>query len=193
MPTSSKLGKIINLSNQTVYLLENTGTNLRTKYKVHSILKEDNLILLDLNSINNLFFSEILQKDTNYLPERTINGLKIDFVNEEKKEIIEIKGLISEETEITFPHSNANRIIKQLKSLSKSDYTVKFVFVLMNPKIDTIKLDTKNLEFIKSFKLALRKKIEFQIYRIYWEDTKEHLEEVKYNLKNNIIKLENPI
>ena len=84
MPTSSKLGNIINLNQQKVYLLENKGKKLRTKYKVHSILKNDTLILLDLNCINNLFFSEILLKDFNYLPERTINNLKVDFVNEEK-------------------------------------------------------------------------------------------------------------
>ena len=63
----------------------------------------------------------------------------------------------------------------------------------MNPKINTIKLDKENSEFIKSFKTALKKKVKLEIYRVYWKDTKEHLEEVKYNLKNNIIKIENPI
>ena len=88
MPTSSKLGKIIKLNDQRVYLLNNTGKNLRTKYKVHSISKDDNLILLDLNSINNLFFSKILLNDIAYLPERTIDNIKVDFINNEKKEII---------------------------------------------------------------------------------------------------------
>ena len=182
MPTSSKLGKILNLKNQKVYLVENAGKNLRTKYKVHSVLIE-----------NDLFFSEILLNNNYYLPERTINDLKIDFVNEEIKEVIEIKGLISEEENILFPHSNANRIIKQLKAFLKFDYKIRFIFVLMNPKINTIKLDKENSEFIKSFKTALKKKVKLEIYRVYWKDTKEHLEEVKYNLKNNIIKIENPI
>lgn len=193
MPTSSKLGKILNLKNQKVYLVENAGKNLRTKYKVHSVLIENNLILLDLNAINDLFFSEILLNNNYYLPERTINDLKIDFVNEEIKEVIEIKGLISEEENILFPHSNANRIIKQLKAFLKFDYKIRFIFVLMNPKINTIKLDKENSEFIKSFKTALKKKVKLEIYRVYWKDTKEHVEEVKYNLKNNIIKIENPI
>lgn len=146
MPTSSKLGKIIKLNDQRVYLLNNTGKNLRTKYKVHSISKDDNLILLDLNSINNLFFSKILLNDIAYLPERTIDNIKVDFINNEKKEIIEIKRLISEENEILFPHSNSNRIIRQLKELSKSEYKVRFIFILMNPKIEKIKLDTNKIK-----------------------------------------------
>ena len=193
MPTSSKLGNIINLNQQKVYLLENKGKNLRTKYKVHSILKNDTLILLDLNCINNLFFSEILLKDFNYLPERTINNLKVDFVNEERKEVIEIKGLISETEKIKFPYSNANRVVKQLTELSKFDYKVRFVFILLNPKINTIELDKENLEFIESFNFAIKKKIEIEIYKVYWKDTVEHLEKVQYNLKNNIIKIKSPI
>lgn len=193
MPTSSKLGKIIKLNDQRVYLLNNTGKNLRTKYKVHSISKDDNLILLDLNSINNLFFSKILLNDIAYLPERTIDNIKVDFINNEKKEIIEIKGLISEENEILFPHSNSNRIIRQLKELSKSEYKVRFIFILMNPKIEKIKLDTNNFEFINQINSAIKKNIKLQIYKICWKDTQEYLEEVKFSFKNNIFKLENPI
>lgn len=193
MPTSSKLGNIINLNQQKVYLLENKGKNLRTKYKVHSILKNDTLILLDLNCINNLFFSEILLKDFNYLPERTINNLKVDFVNEEKNEVIEIKGLISEAEKIKFPYSNANRVVKQLTELSKFNYKVKFVFILLNPKINTIELDKDNLEFIEKFNFARKKKIKIEIYRIYWKETEEHLKKVQYSLKNNIIKIKSPI
>ena len=193
MPTSSKLGKIIKLNDQRVYLLNNTGKNLRTKYKVHSISKDDNLILLDLNSINNLFFSKILLNDIAYLPERTIDNIKVDFINNEKKEIIEIKGLISEENEILFPHSNSNRIIRQLKELSKSEYKVRFIFILMNPKIEKIRLDTNNFEFIHQINSAIKKNIKLQIYKICWKDTQEYLEEVKFSFKNNIFKLENPI
>lgn len=193
MPTSSKLGNIINLNQQKVYLLENKGKNLRTKYKVHSILKNDTLILLDLNCINNLFFSEILLKDFNYLPERTINNLKVDFVNEEKNEVIEIKGLISETEKIKFPYSNANRVVKQLTELSKFNYKVRFVFILLNPKINTIELDKDNLEFIEKFNFARKKKIKIEIYRIYWKETEEHLKKVQYSLKNNIIKIKSPI
>lgn len=193
MPTSSKLGKIIKLNDQRVYLLNNTGKNLRTKYKVHSILKDDNLILLDLNSINNLFFSKILLNDIAYLPERTIDNIKVDFINNEKKEIIEIKGLISEENEILFPHSNSNRIIRQLKELSKSEYKVRFIFILMNPRIEKIRLDTNNFEFIHQINSAIKKNIKLQIYKICWKDTQEYLEEVKFSFKNNIFKLENPI
>ncbi len=193
MPTSSKLGNIISLNQQKVYLLENKGKNLRTKYKVHSILKNDTLILLDLNCINNLFFSEILLKDFNYLPERTINNLKVDFVNEEKNEVIEIKGLISEAEKIKFPYSNANRVVKQLTELSKFNYKVRFVFILLNPKINTIELDKDNLEFIEKFNFARKKKIKIEIYRIYWKETEEHLKKVQYSLKNNIIKIKSPI
>ena len=193
MPTSSKLGNIINLNQQKVYLLENKGKKLRTKYKVHSILKNDTLILLDLNCINNLFFSEILLKDFNYLPERTINNLKVDFVNEEKNEVIEIKGLISETEKIKFPYSNANRVVKQLTELSKFNYKVRFVFILLNPKINTIELDKDNLKFIEKFNFARKKKIKIEIYRIYWKETEEHLKKVQYSLKNNIIKIKSPI
>ena len=193
MPTSSKLGNIINLNQQKVYLLENKGKNLRTKYKVHSILKNDTLILLDLNCINNLFFSEILLKDFNYLPERTINNLKVDFVNEEKNEVIEIKGLISEIEKIKFPYSNANRVVKQLTELSKFNYKVRFVFILLNPKINTIELDKDNLKFIEKFNFARKKKIKIEIYRIYWKETEEHLKKVQYSLKNNIIKIKSPV
>lgn len=193
MPTSSKLGNIINLNQQKVYLLENKGKKLRTKYKVHSILKNDTLILLDLNCINNLFFSEILLKDFNYLPERTINNLKVDFINEEKNEVIEIKGLISETEKIKFPYSNANRVVKQLTELSKFNYKVRFVFILLNPKINTIELDKDNLKFIEKFNFARKKKIKIEIYRIYWKETEEHLKKVQYSLKNNIIKIKSPI
>lgn len=193
MPTSSKLGNIINLNQQKVYLLENKGKNLRTKYKVHSILTNDTLILLDLNCINNLFFSEILLKDFNYLPERTINNLKVDFVNEEKNEVIEIKGLISETEKIKFPYSNSNRVVKQLTELSKFNYKVRFVFILLNPKINTIELDKDNFEFIEKFNFARKKKIKIEIYRIYWKETEEHLKKVQYSLKNNLIKIKSPI
>ncbi len=54
--------------------------------------------------------------------------------------------MISEENEILFPHSNSNRIIRQLKELSKSEYKVRFIFILMNPKIEKIKLDTNKIK-----------------------------------------------
>ena len=128
-----------------------------------------------------------------YLPERTINNLKVDFVNEEKNEVIEIKGLISETEKIKFPYSNANRVVKQLTELSKFNYKVRFVFILLNPKINTIELDKDNLEFIEKFNFARKKKIKIEIYRIYWKETEEHLKKVQYSLKNNIIKIKSPI
>lgn len=188
MPTSSKLSKIIELTNHQVYLTENIGNNLRTKYKVHCVRKDNNLILLDLNYINNLFFSEILLGDSNYLQERTVNNLKVDFLNEVQKEIIEIKGLISEKEDIIFPHSNANRVIRQLNQVANLSYHIRFIFILMNPKINRIILDNENTEFMENFKLAIKKKVKFEIYKICWEGKKERLKKVEYNLEKNIFK-----
>lgn len=189
MPTSSKLSKIINLANQEVYLIENMGKSLRTKYKVHSVRIKNNLILLDLNCLNKLYFSEILLKDSKYLQERKINNLKIDFVNEEKNEIIEIKGLISDNSEIVFPHTNSKRIIRQLKNLGDLHSNIRFVFILMNPKINRIILDDTNKEFMKYFKSALDRKIELEIYKIYWKKNKEHLKKEEYEFEKNILKI----
>ena len=63
----------------------------------------------------------------------------------------------------------------------------------MNPKIEKIKLDTNNFEFINQINSAIKKNIKLQIYKICWKDTQEYLEEVKFSFKNNIFKLENPI
>lgn len=88
---------------------------------------------------------------------------------------------------------NQQKAIKQLTELSKFNYKVRFVFILLNPKINTIELDIKNLKFIEKFNYALKKKIKIEIYRVYWEAAEEHLEKVQYNLKNNIIKIKSPI
>lgn len=189
MPTSSKLSKLIDLQNREVYLMENMGDSLRTKYKVHSVSIKNNLILLDLNCLNKLFFSEILLNDTKYLPERKIDNLKVDFVNEEKNEVVEIKGLISDNKNIIFPHINATRIIRQLKILGNSYGNIRFVFILMNPKINRIILDKNNKEFMKYFKLAMNKQVKFEIYKIYWEKDKEHLRRVEYEFKKDVFKI----
>ena len=67
------------------------------------------------------------------------------------------------------------------------------MFILLNPKINTIELDKDNLEFIEKFNFARKKKIKIEIYRIYWKETEEHLKKVQYSLKNNLIKIKSPI
>ena len=187
MPTSSKLSKIINLKNKYVYLLKNSGKNLRTMYKVHSVLIDKNQILLDLNCINNLFYKEILLENKEYLPEKTLNkNLKVDFFNIEQKEIIEIKGLISEGNFIKFPYLNTNRVIRQLKEMSKLNYKSKLVFILMNPKIKTIELDSNNIEFMRQFNNAIKNNISIEFYKIKWKNNEEHLQKVTFIRMDNI-------
>ena len=73
MSTSSKLKDIIDLNGRTVLLKENKGENLRTKYTVQAVKEKENIILLNLNYINELFYAEILKSNQEILREQKIN------------------------------------------------------------------------------------------------------------------------
>lgn len=187
LASSTKIKHFIDLTNHTVFLIENSKKNSRTKYTIHSTIINGIYILLNLNYINKLFYNQILKKNASYKPEKTLNSnLKVDFFCKNANEIIEIKGILSENETVTFPHQNSNRIIRQLKEFKKEDYKIRLIFILMNPNIKTIILDKENKEFYNSLKV-LKNKLHIEIYSYIFGSTEECLFQKYYKLNKNTI------
>lgn len=170
--SSSKLNNYISLQGRKVMLVENRGKNLRTKYTLQAVFLKRRWILLNLNIINELVFKTFkpaIRKRINR--EYFIGDYKSDFYDDSTKEIIEAKGVLSQNKAVRYPLVSCGRFLRQLTSFEKlleQGYKVRYVFVLMNPSIREITIDKSNKEMADKFFNCIASGMEIEFWTIRW-------------------------
>lgn len=173
--SSSKLANYINLKNKTVMLVENRGKNLRTQFTLQAGRIKGKWVLLNLNSINELYL-EMLFKERKYKPaeiqrEKFVQDYKTDFYIEKEKLLIEAKGILSENPNAIYPVVSCGRAYRQLLSIQqllKQGYSVEYGFILMNPGIEKIELNTKEDHIRDAFNRCVELGMQISFYSTKW-------------------------
>ena len=183
--SSSKLENYIKLKNKTVILVENKGKNLRTKFTLQAARVKGKWVLLNLNLINELYLemlcNEKKYKSAEIQREKTLQDYKTDFFIKKEKLLIEIKGILSENTKAIYPVVSCGRAYRQLKSIQKllkKGYLVEYGFVIMNPDINHIELNNNEEKIRDVFKQCIDLGMHVTFYSIKWYAGKCKLKEI---------------
>lgn len=171
--SSSKLENYIDLKNKKVMLVENKGKKLRTKYTLQAAWINRRWVLLNLNCINDLIMEYLLKqklcdKDC-ILREHFVNEYKTDFFLPTLNMLMEGKGILSKSSQVIYPLVSCGRSIRQLQAIKnelQKGHKVRYIFVLMNPKITEIQLNSKESLFSKLFYECLAEGMDIQFYSV---------------------------
>lgn len=183
--SSSRLENYITLKNKTVMLVENKGKNLRTQFTLQAAKVKGKWVLLNLNSINELYL-EMLHKGRKYKAddiqrEKYVNDYKTDFFIEKDKLLIEAKGILSESSKAIYPVVSCGRAYRQLLAildLLKAGYSIEYGFVLMNPGITQIELNPREKKIRAIFKECMDLGMRVTFFSIKWYAGKYRLKEM---------------
>lgn len=184
--SSSRLENYIDLTGCKVLLKENVGKKLRTNYTLQAAFYKRAWVLLNLNHINELVYTEYLNTtgiDTSgIIREHFIGKYKSDLYLPGKEQIVEAKGILSGDDIAKFPLVSCGRALNQMKEIGnlldkglKVDYT----FVLMNPKIQAITLNSEQEQFIEVFTACIVKGLVPRYYTVRWRQGKSFLSTAK--------------
>lgn len=167
VPSSCKLGKLMDLSGRETLLLPVKKKNARTKYSVFAVKDGANYILLNLGKCNAILEKELhrryfsfLGKKTKFLREANIAGYKTDLFIKDTNTIVEIKSVLSNDKKAMFPSVHSRRALLQLDKISKlldRGYSVCYVFASVNPKTKVLYIDEANFEYCKLFRECVSK------------------------------------
>lgn len=189
MATSSKFKKLYDLKDKEVLLEKNIGKNTKTKYVVQALKDNKEYIWLNLKALNDLYYKKVLLENDFIIREKQIsNKLRIDFFNSKTKELIEVKGILSENEETLFPTFKTERFLRQLKEINNWKYSKKLIIILMNPNIKRIKLNEKYEEIYYQLKRGLENGLKIEIFRIVY-DEEFSLKKVPYKKYRNSFKI----
>lgn len=183
IPSSSKLESLINLKNKRVLLTINQGKNCRTRYCLYSVFYHGRQIILNLNSVNELFriIIESGQYDEYFgynsiIRETTIRGYKADFVIEGKDIIIvENKAIIGVKQVASFPTIHSERAINQLNKLGAlllEGYKVHYNIVALSPFIKLININSSEKEYYSAFSQCISKGMCVNGYNLYYDNNR---------------------
>lgn len=175
LSSSCKLGHFIDLKDKRVLLKSNKGKKLRTSYTLQALWEKNKKILLNLNYINDLVADELYRDkiEKNIIKrEHWVNKkIKTDFYNDLTKEVVEVKGILTEKSSALFPSIKTERAVNQLKEykkLLKKGYKIKYIIVLMNDKIEKLYLNNDEKEFCKLFKACKKLGMSCEFYGVKW-------------------------
>lgn len=167
IPSSCKLSNFVDLRNKPVLLSPVESSTAKTKYSVYALCVRNTQILLNLSkanyaiekSIRNRRFSD-LGKRTIIKKEYTIEGYKSDLYIEDTKTVIEIKTVLSFNTEALFPSVYSKRAIDQLASISillDRGYKACYIIASLNPRTKRLMINQEIEDYQEVFKLCVEK------------------------------------
>lgn len=167
VPSSCKLGNLIDLNNRTVLLKKNSSAKTRTKYAVYAVKYGRNYILLNLAQVNNVIASQLHRRFFSSLghrksvfQEKYIEGYRADLFIQDTHTLIEVKTLLSLEKNAHFPSVHSERAITQLYKLDRlldEGYNVCYLIVSLTPRVKEIQISNASSEFYDLFQRCVRK------------------------------------
>ncbi len=173
IPSSSKLKNYFDVNNRPALVIPIEHEKSRTKYRLIAICVKDEWVVVDLNILNHIL-KEKYEREGYFVKQeqKIINGYRTDLVaeNDDSLRMVEIKGLISLDTEVLAPLNCGERANRQLVSineiLSEKTYKVEYAFVVLSKHIKKIIINNKHNEFKKNFVECVRNGMDIKTYRI---------------------------
>ena len=161
IPSSCRLSNFLNLTGKVVLLRKNATSGSRTRYAVYAVKCGRQFLLVNLSEANRVVENEIGRRFFSFLGKRkfvshevNIDGYKSDLFIEDTGTIIEIKSILSVEQTALFPTVYSERAVQQFRKLSKlleDGYKVCYMFVSLNPKVESITINRSVPEFFEAF------------------------------------------
>lgn len=155
VPCSCKISKIFLIKEGTQILItKNKKKKSKLEYSIVAVKNMNNYLIINPSLSNYAYKAFLASTGTDYFSEYSINEYRTDFFIPQKKEVIEIKSILSETNIVSFPQINSERFLLQLKSINQlldEKYTCKLIFSIFNPTIKKIKFDSKK----KIYKLLI--------------------------------------
>ena len=167
VPSSCRLSPFIDLEGRDTLLLRTKQKNARTRYSVYAVKDGVNYILLNLERCNVIIEKELHRRYFSFLGKRSkvsrekkISGYKADLFIEDTNTLVEIKSILSCQSEAMFPSMYSKRSLTQLEKLSsllEQGYSACYIFVSVNPKTKKLRIDETNEEYCKLFRACIDK------------------------------------
>lgn len=162
VPSSCRLGNFGKFEKHKALVEKNDNETNRTEYTLIAIMVNRHYVLINLKKTNDIFYAGINKRILYFLGDRksvkrevAFENYRADFFIESTKTIIELKSIITLEKKATMSLINSERALRQLqriKVLLKEGYKVFYIFVVMNPLTEDIKICPKDVEYDKLFK-----------------------------------------
>lgn len=161
VPASCKFGKLIELEGREVLLSKVMNVNARTGYSLYAVKYRKSFLLLNLSEANRIIEKAVKGRRFNYLGVRKnikrelkIGVYKTDLFIEDSKTVIEIKTLLSLETEGVFPSVKSNRAVNQLYEIEKllsKGYRACYLIIALNHGNSSIVIQREEKTFYEAF------------------------------------------
>ena len=161
IPSSCRLSNFLDLAGKAVLLRKNTTSGSRTRYAVYAVKCGRQFLLVNLSEANRVVENEIGRRFFSFFGKRkvvshevNIDGYKSDLFIEDTDTIIEIKSILSVDQTALFPTVYSERAVQQLRKLSsllENGYKVCYMFVSLNPKVESISINHGVTEFYNAF------------------------------------------
>lgn len=155
VPSSCKLGKLISLKGERVWLKPIKSEKTELRYSLYAVKKGRSWILLNLSEANSILGDQLQRKRFDFLGERQdlvyekpVEKYKADVYLSNSRTIVEVKTVLTEERQGVFPGVSSKRTVSQLKQLSallEKDYKACLMLMSLNPC-------TKSIRFTEDIK-----------------------------------------
>jgi DNA-binding sugar fermentation-stimulating protein len=151
MPSSSKLGTLIDLPGKTTFLVPIKKNHSNFPYLVYAIRYKNSYALLYLQELNMIVENSLKRRQFDFLGVRTsivreklIAGYKSDLYVQDTKTLVEIKSILSFSKMAIFPSVHSDRAIEQLKKLRQlleQGYNVYYFLISMYTSVEEVYLN----------------------------------------------------
>lgn len=167
IPSSCRLSNFINLTGRKVMLQPIKKKHARTKYSVYAVKYRQNYVPLNLSNVNRIIetnFSRrifsFLGKRKNVYREKLVDDYKSDLYIADTDTVIEIKSILSFNSDALFPtifSERANLQLKRIKLLLENGHKVYYIFVSMYSGTKCVSINKEQVEYAKLFNECVRK------------------------------------
>ena len=166
MPSSCKLGKIVELSGKEALLKPVKKKNARTALAVQAIKLEDQFIWINLADVNRTVEKQLQNNVFSFLGKRdsikresNFGNYKADLFIEDSKTIIEVKTVLSSDKVGIYPTDSSKRAERQLEYILEllDTNNVCYIIVALNPKTQMITINNNLRHYHELFKKCLGK------------------------------------
>lgn len=173
IPSSSKLNNYFDVENKPALVVPIKNEKRKMKYRLIAIAVEEEWIVVDLNILNHILREKYEKEGYSVkLEQKVVDGYRTDLLiqKDDLSSVIEIKGIISLESEVFAPLNSGERANRQLVSISKilkeQKYNVEYAFVVLSKSVKKIVINNKHKEFKRNFLRCKKSGMDVKVYRI---------------------------
>lgn len=166
VPSSCHLGNFLQLQGKRVLLIRNQGGATRTQFALFALPYMRSYILLSPAAANQAVAASLssrrfafLGSRKHYQAEHKVDGYKADLYIEDTRTVVEVKAVITTDSEAVFPTVYSERTLRQLSTLEKrldTGMRACLMIVSLNPYVRQLRIDTRS-EFGQELEICISK------------------------------------